>query len=107
MTTLTPHWRKWMDSYKSLVEKKERLLQTLKDIRDDPLGVDEMAYYGTVLDIKDVEKEIVKVQCPGCRGETGWYSDDNGQWVSCLNCEEGRERHEKDRKTLEETRKIC
>jgi len=24
--------------------------------------------------------------CHGCCGRGGWYSPDNGQWVSCLEC---------------------
>jgi hypothetical protein len=46
-------------------------------------------------------------QCLGCGGRLGWYSDDNGQWVSCLNCQAGRARHEKEQKTIQETSLIC
>lgn len=25
-------------------------------------------------------------KCVGCGGRGGWYSPDNGQWVTCLEC---------------------
>jgi hypothetical protein len=32
--------------------------------------------------------------CSACGGRLGWYSPDNGQWVSCITCPEGKKKVE-------------
>lgn len=45
--------------------------------------------------------------CIGCYGRLGWYSEDNGQCISCLNCKEGKERYEKDQENIKISQEIC
>ncbi len=34
----------------------------------------------------DPTPPAVPDDCPGCHGRGGWYSPDNGQWVTCIHC---------------------
>lgn len=36
--------------------------------------------------------------CAGCHGRLGWEDAENGEWVTCLNCEEGRQVAERNRR---------
>jgi hypothetical protein len=42
-----------------------------------------------------------------CNGNLGFYSEDNGQFISYLNCEAGRARHKQERDNIEAARIIC
>lgn len=37
--------------------------------------------------IAAAEEIVNDDKCRGCGGKLGWISPDNGQWVSCKNCE--------------------
>lgn len=43
--------------------------------------------------------EALKNTCIGCNGRLGWYEED--QWISCLKCEKGKEKYDREQKQRE------